>query len=164
MRPAVLAVLVVFLFSSCTSTYPYLVTTGECNCERFVYRDEQGRIEIDVSAHYVITNRIHSTIEFVLRNKSRDSLSLKQAYLRGTSVNIHYEFNGRFQAMPFVAIAPGGSYTMTLEGSDSEMTHDPWLKIAGEKIVVEIEGMLLGLNQLAPVVLTFKPLNPKLTP
>jgi hypothetical protein len=164
MKPALLAALVVVLFSSCTSTYPYLVTTDECNCERFIYNDARGRFEIELSASYVVTDRINSTIEFVFRNRSRDPLNLKQAYLKGTSVNVRYPFNDRFQPMPFVVVPPDGSYTMRLEGGDARGSEDPWLKIAGEKIVVEIKGILLGSKPLAPIVLTLKPFNPKLAP
>jgi hypothetical protein len=164
MKPAPLAVIAVILFSSCTSTYPYLVTTDECNCETFSFRDERGRFEIDVSARYVITDRINSTIEFVFRNQSRDSLILRQAYLKGTSLNVRYQFNDRFQPMPFVAVPPGGTYAMTLQGSDTEATENPWLKIAGERIVIEIKGMLLGRRPLAPILLSMKPYNPKLAP
>ena len=162
MKPAALAVLVVFLIPSCTSTYPYLIATDECNCERFIYKDERGRFEIEASARYNITDRIHSTLEFVFRNNSREPLSLKQAYLKGSSQNVRYEFNDRFQPMPFAVVPPAGSYMLKLEGSDPEMSDDPWLKIAGEKIVVEMKGMLLGLKPLAPIVITFRPFNPKL--
>jgi hypothetical protein len=164
MKPALLAVVALFLLSSCSSTYPYLVTTDECNCERFSFKDERGRFEIDVSARYVITDRINSTIEFVFRNQSRDSLSLRQAYLKGTSLNVSYQFNNRFQPMPFVAVPPAGTYTMTLQGSDTETAENPWLKVAGERIVIEIKGMLLGFRPLAPIILTLKPYNPKLAP
>jgi hypothetical protein len=164
MKPAPFAVISVILFASCTSTYPYLVTTDECNCESFSFRDERGRFEIDVSARYVITDRINSTIEFVFRNQSRDSLNLRQALLKGTSLNVRYQFNDRFQPMPFVAVPPGGTYAMKLQGSDSEATENPWLKIAGERIVIEMKGMLLGLRPLEPIVLSLKPYNPKLAP
>jgi hypothetical protein len=164
MKPALLAVIAVVLLSSCSSTYPYLVTTDECNCETFSFKDERGRFEIDVSARYVITDRINSTIELVFRNHSRDSLSLRQAYLKGTSLNVRYAFNDRFQPMPFVAVSPGGAYTMTMQGSDTEAMENPWLKIAGERIVLEVKGMLLGLTPVAPIVLTLKPYNPKLAP
>jgi hypothetical protein len=164
MKPSLLAVIAAILFSSCTSTYPYLVTTDECNCESFRFKDERGRFEIDVSARYVISDRINTTIEFVFRNLGRDTLSLRQAYLKGTSLNVHYQFNDRFQPMPFVAVPPGVTYMMTLQGSDTQATENPWLKIAGEKIVLEIKGLLLGFRPLAPVVLTLKPYNPKLAP
>ena len=164
MKPSLLAVIAAILCSSCTSMYPYLVTTDGCNCESFKFKDEWGRFEIDVSARYIITDRINSTIEFVFRNLSSDTLSLRQAFLKGTSLNVRCQFNDRFQPMPFVAVPPGGTYVMTLQGSDTQATENPWFKIAGEKIVLEIKGMLLGFGPLAPVVLTLKPYNPKLAP
>lgn len=164
MKPALLAVMAVLSFSSCSTSYPYLVTTDGCNCEMFLYKDARGRFEIEVTARYEVTDRINSTIELHYRNRSRDSLSLRQAFLKGASMNISYQFNDRFQPMPFVAIPPGGVYEMTLQGSDPQPGDDPWLKIAGEKIVLEIRGMLLGLKPLSPVVLTFIPYNPKLSP
>lgn len=164
MKPALLIPIAALFFSSCTSTYPYLVTTDQCNCETFSFKDELRKFEIDISARSVITDRINSTIEFVFRNRSGDSLSLRQAYLKGTSSNVRYQFSDRFQPMPFVTVPPGGTYSMTLKGSDTEVTENPWLKIAGEKIVLELKGMLLGRRPLAPIVLTLKPYNPKLAP
>jgi hypothetical protein len=148
--------------SSCTSSYPYLITTNNCNCEQFTYREEQGRFEIDVSARYEVNERITSTIELVFRNNSRVTLSLQQAFIKGTSANVQYSFNERFQPMPFVQIAPGGRYTMTLAGSDARRTEDPWLKIAGEKVVLEIRGLTLGGRKVPPVMLTLVPFNPKI--
>jgi len=148
--------------SSCTSSYPYLVVTDNCNCERFTFRDERGRFEIDVSARYEVKERITSTIELVFHNKSRDTLSLRQASIKGTSTNIQYSSNGRFQPMPFVQIAPGSNYEMTFSGSDSQRSDDPWLKIAGERVVLEIRGLLLGGKTVAPLQLTLVPHNPKI--
>ena len=153
---------IALVVSSCTSSYPYLVATNNCNCERFTYREERGRFEIDVSARYEIKDRITSTIELVFRNKSREALSMRQAYMKGTSSNIQYPFNDRFQPMPFVQIAPGGSYTMTFSGSDSQSSDDPWLKIAGEKVVLEIRGLSLGGKTVLPIQLTLIPYNPKI--
>jgi hypothetical protein len=153
---------IALLVSSCTSSYPYLVATNNCNCERFTYREERGRFEIDVSARYEIKDKITSTIELVFRNKSREMLSLRQAYIKGTSSNIEYPFNGRFQPMPFVQIAPGGDYTMTFSGSDSRLSENPWLKIAGERVVLEIRGLSLGGKPILPIHLTLVPYNPKI--
>jgi hypothetical protein len=164
MRTALVVFVCAVLLSSCTSSYPYLITTDGCNCERYTYNDERGRFSIDLTAHYVVTDRINSTIEFVFRNESRESLNLRQAFLKGTSVNVRYPFNDRFQPMPYVVVPPDDSYRMTLEGSDARGSADPWLKIAGETIVIEMKGILLGMKPLAPIVLTLKPLNPKLAP
>jgi hypothetical protein len=153
---------IAFVASSCTSSYPYLIVTDNCNCERFTYREEGGRFEIDVSARYEVKERITSTIELVFRNKSRDTLSFRQASIKGTSANIQYLSNGRFQPMPFVQIVPGNNYEMTFSGSDTRLSGDPWLKIAGEKVVLEIRGLLLGGKTVMPIQLTLVPLNPKI--
>jgi hypothetical protein len=155
-------ILAAVLFSSCTTSYPYLITTDNCNCERFVYHDDNGRFEIEASARYEVTDRITSTIDMEFRNRSRDTLSLRQAFLKGTSSNVQYQFNDKFQPMPFVIIPPGGRYTLTLVGSDTQIVDDPWLKIAGEKIDIEMRGLLLGLKQVPPIQLTLIPYNPKL--
>ena len=78
----------VVMLSACTSSYPYLVSTDDCNCERYTYKDGQGRFEIDITAQYEVTDRVVSTIEIVFRNKSRENLSLRQAYIKGTSKNV----------------------------------------------------------------------------
>ena len=150
--------------TSCTSSYPYLIATDNCNCERFTYREEGGRFEIDVSARYEIKDRITSTIELVFRNRDRQALSLQQAFIKGTSSNIRYPFNDRFQPMPFVQIPPGSSYTMTLSGSDTQVSDNPWLKIAGEKVLLEIRGILLGEKKVLPIQLSLIPYNPKIAP
>jgi hypothetical protein len=64
--------------------------------------------------------------------------------------------------MPFVQIAPGRSYEMTFSGSDSQRSDDPWLKIAGEKVVLEIRGLLIGGKTVLPLRLTLVPHNPKI--
>jgi hypothetical protein len=157
---------IALVFGSCTSTftaaYPYLITTDNCNCRRFTYRDERGRFEIDVSARYEVTDRISSTIELVFRNRSHLALSLQQAYIKGTSANIRYPFNDRFQPMPYEVVGPGERYTMTLAGNDPDASDDPWLKIAGERVVLEIRGLTLGDRPVQPVVLTLIPYNPRL--
>lgn len=150
------------LLSSCRSSYPYLVVTDNCNCERFTYRDQRGRFEIDVAARYEVKDRITSTIELAFRNKSRAALSLRQAYIKGTSANIQYSFNDRFQPMPYVLIPAGGHYSMTFVGADPQVTENPWLKVAGEKIVLEIRGLTLGGKTVLPIVLTLVPYNPKI--
>jgi hypothetical protein len=160
---SVLSVVAAALFSSCTTSYPYLITTNNCNCERFVYRDERGRFEIEISASYEVRDRISSTIGIDFHNESGDSLSLRQAYLKGTSTNVGYQFNGQFLPMPYVLIPPKGTYSMTLQGSDTQAEENPWLKIAGERVVIEIKGMLLRDEPIPPIVVTLVPYNPRLT-
>jgi hypothetical protein len=161
-KSAIPIVIAAVLLSSCTTSYPYLITTDNCNCESFVYHDGDGRFEIEASARYEVTDRITSTIELVFRNRSRDTLSLRQAFLKGSSANVRYQFNGKYQPMPFVIVPPGGKYTLTLAGSDTQLIDDPWLKIAGERIDIEMRGLLLGFKPVPPIQLTLVPYNPKL--
>lgn len=163
MKSGLLILVVALSVSSCTTSYPYLITTDHCNCERFIYRDEGGRFELEISARYEVTDRINSAVEIVFRNRSRDPLSLRQAYLKATSANVRYQANGQFQPMPYVLIPPAGEYTLTLQGSDTQAIENPWLKIAGEQIEIEIRGMLLGTTPVSPILLTLIPFNPKLT-
>jgi hypothetical protein len=150
------------VLSSCTSTYPYRITTDGCDCERYVYKDEDRRFEVEFTATYQVTDRVESTIEIVFRNNGRDTLSLRQASIKGTSANVRYQFNDRFQPMPYVAIPPGQSYAMTLHGSDTEIVEEPWHKIAGERVTIEIGGVLFGQAVVNPILVTLIPLNPKL--
>ena len=150
------------LLSSCTASYPYLITTDNCYCDRFVYHDDDGRFDIETSARYKVTDRITSTIDMVIRNRSSDTLSLRQAFLKGTSANVQYQFNDRFQPMPFAVIPPRGRYTLTILGSDTQPSEDPWLKIAGERIEIEMRGLWLGHEPLPPIQFTLVPSNPKL--
>ena len=162
MRPGLFVLLAVVFLSGCSSTYPYLVTTNECNCERFVYKDALTKLEVEVSAHYVVSDRVSSEIEITFHNQSRDTLSLRQAYVKATSSNVGYQNNGRYQPAPFVTVDPLGSYSMTIEGSDMQGSENPWLKIAGEKVSLELMGLWLGTKPVAPIIVTLVPLNPKL--
>jgi hypothetical protein len=148
---------------SCTSSYPYLVLTDNCNCERYVHRDQAHKLEVEVSGTYRVSDRVFSTISISFSNRSPDTLSLRQAYLKGTSENVHYQFNGRFQPMPYVDVPPGASYTFKLEGADAEDVEEPWLRIAGERVTLEIRGLQLGDEILAPILVVLVPTNPKLT-
>jgi len=151
-----------FILSSCTSSYPYLVLTENCNCERYVHRDPEHKLEVAVSGTYRVSDRVFSSITISFDNRSRDTLSLRQAYLKGTSENVHYQFNGRFQPMPYVLVPPGTTYALTLEGADIDDVKEPWNRIAGERVTLEMRGLLLGQEVLAPIVVTLVPTNPKL--
>lgn len=162
MRLGWLALAAPLVLSSCTSTYPYLVTTDGCNCERYTVTDQRWKFEIEFSAFYRVTDHVESTINIIFYNRGEDTLSLRQAYIRGTSSNVRYQFNDIFQPMPFVAIPPGERYRMALQGNDTESVEEPWYKIAGERVTVEIRGILYGLSVVPPIVVTFVPFNPKL--
>jgi hypothetical protein len=162
MKSAWVGTAAMLVLSSCTSTYPYRITTDGCNCERYIYKDEARGFEVEFTATYQVTDRVESTIKIVFRNYGRDTLSLRQASIKGTSANVRYQFNDRFQPMPYVAIPPGQSYAVTLHGSDTEVVEEPWHKIAGERVTIEIGGVLFGQAVVNPILVTLIPLNPKL--
>ncbi|MBI3788450.1 MAG: hypothetical protein HY276_09365 [Ignavibacteriales bacterium] len=157
-----LGIAIVLLIASCRSAYPYLVTTGNCNCESYVFKDKKHNIEIEVEATYHVGERVTSTVQVTFRNKNKLDLNLQQAHIKGTSSNVHYQFNDRFQPLPYVAIAPGKSYTIIFEGSDTDLVDEPWHKIAGEHVTLELKGLRIGSEVLDPVVITMIPVNPKL--
>lgn len=156
-----LCVLILGFLASCTPSYPYLITSEGCNCETYVYRDEKRKIEIVVEATYEVSDRIVSTVELTLRNRSKDTLDMRQASIKGTSKNVRYQSNGRFQPMPYLAISPHKQYTMTFQGGDTHLGSDPWHKIAGEQVTLELKGLILGNKTLPSIVITLVPVNPK---
>ncbi len=157
-----LGIAVVLSVVSCRSTYPYLVTTENCNCERYVFKDRKHNVEIEVEATYHVGERVTSTVEITFHNQSKTTLSLQQAHVKGTSTNVRYQFNDRYQPLPYVILASGKSYTMLFEGSDTELIDEPWHKIAGERITLELKGLMMGLEVLNPIIITMIPVNPKL--
>ena len=160
---SVLWVFVSFLFglSACTKFYPYLVTNEDCNCQVYTYRDDLRKFKITMSASYKVSERINSTIEMTFENESTDTLDLGQAYVKGTSENVRYQYNGKSLPLPHVRIEPGDSYLMVLRGADTEIVDDPWRKIAGERITVEITRMVLGDKVVPSIVIKLVPVNPK---
>ena len=149
--------------ASCTQSYPYLFLTDNCRCEEYTYRDPQQRFEILFKAEYEVDERVVTTVEIEFHNRSNDTLSLQQAYLKGTSRNVRYQYNDKWVPLPYEAIAPQGSYRTIFQGGDSEVVLDPWLKIAGERTVLEIKGLMLGEKLLEMIRVELVPVNPKLT-
>ena len=151
------------LFSACTHSYPYLVLSDHCECEVYTYRNTRHNFEIEFRASYKLNDRIITSVEIQFRNNSRDTMSLKQAYLTGTSRNVRYQYNGKPRPLPYETIAPRATLNISLEGSDMENVENPWLKIAGERVVLEITGLILGKTYLPPIRVELMPMNPKLS-
>ena len=156
-------VLVALILSGCSYTYPYRILSDRCNCEIYTYRNPRYNIEIEFRASYKLKDRVTSSVEIQFRNSSRDTLSLKQAYLTGTSRNVRYQYNGRPRPLPFEVIPPGSTFTVAFEGSDTEVVENPWLKIAGERVTLEIKGLILGGKFLPAISVEMMPVNPKLS-
>ncbi|MEX2090091.1 MAG: hypothetical protein WEB62_09970 [Bacteroidota bacterium] len=154
-------VLLLPLLAACTSSNPYLVTTENCFCEEFTYRDERANFTVEVKATYEVHERVTSVVELKFGNGGKDTLDLRQGFIKGTAKNVRYQFNDRFQPLPHVVVPPGTSYTMVMQGSDTELVAEPWHKIAGEQVTIELRGIQMGSKPVNPVVITMIPRNPK---
>jgi hypothetical protein len=78
-----------------------------------------------------------------------------------SSKNVDYQYNNRFIPLPDMAILPGGSERLDLDGK--EVTSAPsWRRIAGEQLTLTLKGMRLGEKTLEKQVVTFVPENPML--
>lgn len=58
MRRGCVLLLLLSLLASCTQTIPYLVTTGGCNCQEYVFRDRKNNLEIAFNAYYKVGERV----------------------------------------------------------------------------------------------------------
>lgn len=161
--PIICLSILLILLAGCSSSYPYIFLTDNCRCQTYTYRDVANKIEIEFKAVYKVDEKVSTTVEIVFRNHSRDTLSLQQAFIKGTSRNIRYQYNDKARPLPYVTVPPQQTYSVTLEGTDTEVVEDPWRKIAGERTVIEIKGLMLGEKVLSPVKVDFIPLNPKLS-
>lgn len=154
--------ILLLLLAGCTTSYPYLILNENCRCEHYVYDDQRSKIRIELSASYQVRGVVISTLKLSFFNRSNDTLSLKQGYIKAASQNIQYPNNNRFQPLPHVELMPGERYDVEVGGSDTDQKSDPWLKIAGEKVTVELRRLMVGGKELQPIVFTLVPLNPKL--
>jgi hypothetical protein len=153
--------------AGCASTrefYPYRVTTGNCLCERFETRDSRFPVAYEFSASYRVDEVIATQIVVDMVNESQDTLDLSLAFVKVASRNISYVYNDKFLPIQIPYVLPGGRRRLTLVGEavKREVVSDPWLKIAGEELVVTLKGMRLRERTLSPQVVTFVPFNPKL--
>ena len=163
MLKSVVFVVAFVLLSGCSRSYSYLFLTDNCQCKEYTYRDLERRFTVVFKAEYEVDERVVTTVKIEFQNDSPDTLSLRQGFVKGTSRNIKYQYNDKWVPLPYEAIAPGGSFTVTFQGGDSEMVSDPWLKIAGERTVLELRGLVLGEQPLEPIRVELMPVNPKLS-
>jgi hypothetical protein len=59
-------------------------------------------------------------------------------------------------------IPPGSTFTFVFEGTDTEVVENPWLKIAGERVTLEMKGLMLGEKFLPTINVELMPVNPRL--
>lgn len=155
--------ILLLIFYGCSTTHPYLFLNENCRCEVYTYQDSKRRFVVKFEAEYRVEERIRTRVRIEFENRSRDTLSLEQAYVIGTSRNIRYQNNGRAVPLPFVRIPPRESYLMIFEGADTEEAENPWLKIAGERTTIEIRGLMVGKEEIPTVRVELAPINPKLS-
>jgi len=158
--------LVSVVLAGCASNsgmIPYNVTTRNCSCERFELKDADVSVLYVFSAWYRVDEAITTRIVVDLINQSHDTLDLSLANIKVSSRNIPYAYNNKFIPIQIHQVLPGEKRTLTLNGeSVTRDSGDPWLKIAGEELVVTLKGMRIRLRTLDPLVVTFVPQNPKL--
>jgi hypothetical protein len=158
--------LVSVLIAGCASNsglIPYNVTTRNCLCERFETKDADVPVSYVFSAWYRVDEVITTQIVVDLINKSLDTLDLSLANIKVSSRNIPYTYNDKFIPIQIHHVLPGEKRTLTLNGESIKREgSDPWLKIAGEELVVTLKGMRMRFRTLRSLVVTFVPQNPKL--
>ena len=149
---------------SSTALYPYRVMNDNCDCEQFRVTDGKAHIVYSFSGAYHVNGGIRTRITLSIRNDNGDTLDLSLAYVKILSRNIPYRYNGKFLPVTIANVPPRTERTLSLEGEVDEVKEsDPWLAIAGEELVVTIEGMRMNGKTLATQVIRFVPHNPKLS-
>ena len=158
--------LVSVVIAGCASNsgmIPYNVTTRNCSCERFEVKDADVPVSYLFSAWYRVDEVITTRIVVDLMNQSEDTLDLSLANIKVSSRNIPYTYNDKFIPIQIHQVLPGEKRTLTLNGESVKRDGtDPWLKIAGEELVVTLKGMRMRFRTLNSLVVTFVPQNPKL--
>ena len=144
-----------------TGVYTYRVVNNNCNCEQFHLTDEEAHVSYSFSGVYSVRGVIRTRLTLSIRNDNRDTLDLSLAYIRVTSRNIPYRYNGKFLPVTISDVPPGEQRTLSLDGEVDEINgSDPWLAITGEELVLTIEGMRMRERPLTTQVVRFVPQNP----
>jgi hypothetical protein len=155
------------VFAGCGTSvgvYPYRVMNDDCLCEQFQVADTQASVTYTFSAVYSLDSAIRTKITVSVQNNDRDTLDLSLAYVKIVSRNIPYRYNGKYLPVTITSIPPGDQRTLSLAGEvDNLQQRDPWLAIAGEKLIVTLKGMRIRGKPLAMQTIQFIPKNPKLS-
>jgi hypothetical protein len=169
--PAATALLA-FLWNGCASVftssspdaYPYRAMNDDCNCEHFTCADPKEPVRYEFTATYSVDKKITTEITVVVYNGSPDTLDMSLGAIRVSSRNVHYRYNKMFVPVTIASVPPRDQRTLTLVGSAAgDGSSDPWLAIAGERLVLTIKGLRLRGKELAMQTVQFVPSNPKFT-
>ena len=165
MKDGVVAFLMLVVAGCGTSVdvYPYRVLNDDCSCEQFRVADKRMSVTYTFSAVYSLDSAMKTKITVSVQNDDPDTLDLSLAYVKIVSRNIPYRYNDKFLPVTITSIPPGEQRTLSLAGEvDHLQQSDPWLAIAGEKLVVTLKGMRIKGKPLAMQTIQFIPKNPKL--
>ena len=162
------ACLCVVVLAGCGTSrgpHPYLIVNDNCNCEFYRLRDEKVNVTYSFNAAYSVNGSVSTRITLLIQNNNADTLDLSLAYVRVSSRNVPYRYNGKSLPVTVGNIPPGQQRTITLVGEVEEPGGgDPWLAIAGEELVMSIEGVRVSGSPIAAQTVQFVPHNPKLSP
>jgi hypothetical protein len=158
--------LLFLLISGCmqyAGYHPYLVTNDGCRCEHYQVHDAGESIRYTVSGVYEVDGGISTHITIKIQNMSADTLDFSLAYVRISSRNIPYRYNEKSLPVTVPPAAPGEVRTITLQGQAMQTgDEDPWLRIAGEELVLRLKGVRIGERELSEQVFLLVPVNPRL--
>jgi len=147
-----------------TDAYPYRAMNDDCSCELFTTADPKVPVRYEFSASYRVDKSIITEIKVVVHNGSSDTLDMSLGSIRVASRNVPYRYNNKYVPVTIAAVPPHEERTLTLVGSGmGEESADPWLHIAGERLVLTIRGLRLRAKELATQTVQFVPSNPRLT-
>ncbi len=153
-------------FAGCSSlsrVYVYRVLNDGCNCEFYRLTNEKAHVAYSFSGTYSVNGAIVTRLTVSIRNDNKDTLDLSLAYVKVSSRNVPYQYNGKFLPVTIANVPPGEERTLSLRGQAEGIKGDnPWLAIAGEELSLTLKGMRVKGRQLATEVIRFVPHNPKL--
>lgn len=153
----------VFKSSSTTDTYPYRAMNNNCSCERYTTADPKVPVRYEFSATYKVDKRITTEITVVVHNGTADTLDMSLGAIRVASRNVQYRYNNKFVPVTIPSVPPHDERTLTLVGTATGDSMDPWLPIAGEQMVLTLKGLRFRGKELATQTIQFVPSNPKFT-
>jgi hypothetical protein len=154
----------VWMCAGCSHTYPYLATDEGCQCEEYTRSDRDAHLTYHVAATYAVGSGIITDLRVEMANGGIDTVDASGAFIKVTSHNVPYEYNGRYISVGIHRIPPGEIRTLTLRGEYTG-THGEnlWLRIAGEELSIVLDGFTAGDRRISRQEFHFIPRNPYLT-
>src|SRR5258707_10477193 len=129
-RFRLLPLIYVLVISACAtnspfySSYPYRVTSENCNCEEYWVADRQDKIGYLFQARYKMDEGIVTSIDVKIVNNAVEPLQLDRGSVKVSSRNFSYQYNGKFIPLPSLTIQPNGSDVVHLSGREVSAKDD----------------------------------------